>query len=97
MSDPSKLYPSLHRILHVEPYMLSHSPSTKPSSGGNNVWQRNTVDKRKIRHVRAVIYNNGHQFCIQGNVAHIIIVIMITIIIIIIIVNIVIIIINNNN
>ena len=54
-SDPSKLYPSLQRILHVEPYMLSHSPSTKPSSGGNNVWHRNTIEKRKTRDIRTII------------------------------------------
>ena len=48
MSDPSKLYPSLHLILHVEPKVFSQSPSTKPFSGGNNVWHRKTIEKQKI-------------------------------------------------
>ena len=51
ISDPSKLYPSLHFIWHVHPKLLSQSPTRKPFNGGNNVRHRKTVEKNWNHHM----------------------------------------------
>ena len=49
VSDPSKRYPLSQLVLHVEPYLLSQSPTRKPFNGGSNVWHRKT--KKGTKHI----------------------------------------------
>ena len=53
-SAPIKLYPSLHRILHVAPYELSHFPSINPFRGGSRVWHFKTTEKKEPERVNIV-------------------------------------------
>ena len=46
-SVPIRLYPSLQRMLHVDPYELSQFPSINPFVGGRRVWHFKTTFKEK--------------------------------------------------
>ena len=48
VSDPSKRYPLSQLVLHVEPYLLSQSPTRKPFNGGSNGWHSKT--KKGTKH-----------------------------------------------
>ena len=52
-SAPIRLYPSLQRILHVDPYELSQFPSINPCKGGSRVWHFNTTLKQKKKRTTA--------------------------------------------
>ena len=49
-SAPIRLYPSLQRMVHVDPYELSQFPSIKPFREGPRVWHFKTTIKEKKSH-----------------------------------------------